>query len=101
MGKQGGSCGLDRQNSKEVSKGDGVGDVGVVSRIGGELEVGERARLVSPLLSLSSLTSQRLFAAVLFFFAGGLSCSDGAVGACGCSGGAKAGTFGAEMVVVQ
>ncbi len=42
VGKLGGSCVVDRQDGKEVSKGDGVSDVGIVGRIGDELEVSER-----------------------------------------------------------
>ncbi len=88
MGKQGGSCGVDRQDSKEVSKGDGIRDVGIVGRIRGELEVGERARRVSP--------SSSLTASFLVLFAGGLSGGDGAVEACGC-GGTEAQTCEAKM----
>jgi hypothetical protein len=84
------------QDSQEVSKGDGIGDVGVVGHIGGELEVGDRAGLVSPLSSLRSSTTQRLFAAFLVLLAGGLSGGDGTVGACGC-GGFEAQTCGAKM----
>jgi hypothetical protein len=51
---------------------------------------------VSPSSSLSSSSSQRLFAAFLVLLAVGLSGSDGVVGACGC-GGTNAGTCGAEM----
>jgi hypothetical protein len=68
-----GKGGVDRQDLKEVGKGDGVGDVGIVSPVGGELEVVERARLVSPSSSLSSLTSLRLFGAFMVLLAAGRS----------------------------